>query len=327
MRRQDRRCVCAISSRASSRTSSSSSPSRRRAAPCSRTAGSPPRRSRSVGRAASRVGGVDRQRDARARPLDGARARRDLRRRARAARRRALQRRVTIAGGVKANVVAAEGRRRASACVPPPAISIRATPSTRSAALAPARRSQRAFLRGPPLREQAAARAFTERFGVEVAPPVDFWTEAALFAEAGYPALVLGVGDIAEAHAADESVPLADLDRLTALYANVIGVALQVRPFEVDAGDHRPTPREHRQQEGGRAVPPPLRERRRAQVRRREGERPRRRRSRSTRSRRRSRSSRRSASCPSSCTAAPRRSIARSSSPASTRRACAGSAR
>jgi acetylornithine deacetylase len=47
---------------------------------------------------------------------------------------------------------------------------------------------------------------------------VDFWTEAALLAGAGIDAVVLGPGDIAHAHAADERVPLADLDWAIALF-------------------------------------------------------------------------------------------------------------
>ncbi len=41
---------------------------------------------------------------------------------------------------------------------------------------------------------------------------VDFWTEAALLAEHDIDAVVIGPGDIAVAHAADEHVSLADLD-------------------------------------------------------------------------------------------------------------------
>lgn len=41
---------------------------------------------------------------------------------------------------------------------------------------------------------------------------LDFWTEAALIAEHGIDAIVIGPGDIGHAHAPDERVPLADLD-------------------------------------------------------------------------------------------------------------------
>ena len=48
---------------------------------------------------------------------------------------------------------------------------------------------------------------------------LDFWTEAAVLAEAGIDAVVLGPGDIAVAHGADEWVPLADLDWAVDMYA------------------------------------------------------------------------------------------------------------
>ena len=41
---------------------------------------------------------------------------------------------------------------------------------------------------------------------------VDFWTEASLFSAAGLPALVLGPGDIAQAHVSDEWVELEQLE-------------------------------------------------------------------------------------------------------------------
>ena len=51
---------------------------------------------------------------------------------------------------------------------------------------------------------------------------LDFWTEAALYQEAGIDAIVIGPGDIAQAHAADEYVTLADLawavDLFTAVF-------------------------------------------------------------------------------------------------------------
>ena len=50
---------------------------------------------------------------------------------------------------------------------------------------------------------------------------VDFWTEAALYQGAGIPAIVIGPGDIAQAHAADEFVTLADLDWAVDLFASI----------------------------------------------------------------------------------------------------------
>lgn len=57
------------------------------------------------------------------------------------------------------------------------------------------------------------ARPFARRIG-----PLDFWTEAAMWSHHGAAALVIGPGDIAQAHAADEWVALEDLDWAIALF-------------------------------------------------------------------------------------------------------------
>jgi len=56
---------------------------------------------------------------------------------------------------------------------------------------------------------------------------LDFWTEAAVLAAAGIDAVVLGPGDIAVAHGADEFVPLADLDWAVETYAGVFARSRQ----------------------------------------------------------------------------------------------------
>ena len=80
--------------------------------------------------------------------------------------------------------------------------------------------------KGEPLpaggRDDRAAAAFCERFSLPLAEPVDFWTEASLFSSAGLPALVLGPGDIAQAHAANEWVALDQLQRAHELYGGVV---------------------------------------------------------------------------------------------------------
>ncbi|MBK7534057.1 MAG: M20/M25/M40 family metallo-hydrolase [Myxococcales bacterium] len=52
--------------------------------------------------------------------------------------------------------------------------------------------------------------------------PLDFWTEAALYAERGIHAVVVGPGDIAQAHTADEWVALDDLDWAVRLFTDLI---------------------------------------------------------------------------------------------------------
>jgi acetylornithine deacetylase len=59
----------------------------------------------------------------------------------------------------------------------------------------------------------AVAKPFVRSVG-----QLDFWTEAALYMEHGIDAIVIGPGDIAQAHAADEFVALADLDWAIELY-------------------------------------------------------------------------------------------------------------
>ena len=51
---------------------------------------------------------------------------------------------------------------------------------------------------------------------------LDFWTEAALYEAAGIDAVVVGPGDIVQAHAADEHVTLADLAWATDLYRRLL---------------------------------------------------------------------------------------------------------
>ncbi|MDB4957785.1 MAG: peptidase [Myxococcales bacterium] len=63
-------------------------------------------------------------------------------------------------------------------------------------------------------------RPFTQSIGA-----LDFWTEAALYAEHGIDAIVIGPGDIAQAHAADEFVMLDDLEWAVEVYRGVLGGA------------------------------------------------------------------------------------------------------
>jgi acetylornithine deacetylase len=51
---------------------------------------------------------------------------------------------------------------------------------------------------------------------------LDFWTEAALWAAHGKDAIVIGPGDISQAHAADEFVPLEDLEWAVGLVRSLV---------------------------------------------------------------------------------------------------------
>ncbi|MGE0550976.1 MAG: M20 family metallopeptidase [Kofleriaceae bacterium] len=61
------------------------------------------------------------------------------------------------------------------------------------------------------------AAPFANRIG-----PLDFWTEAAMWSAHGADALVIGPGDIHQAHAADEWVALEDLDWAVELFSALI---------------------------------------------------------------------------------------------------------
>jgi acetylornithine deacetylase len=68
---------------------------------------------------------------------------------------------------------------------------------------------------------------FERLLGERARAPVDlaFWTEAALFAESGIDAVVLGPGRIEQAHAADEYVELGELEEAQALFEQVLARA------------------------------------------------------------------------------------------------------
>jgi acetylornithine deacetylase len=68
----------------------------------------------------------------------------------------------------------------------------------------------------------AGASALAAELGLPESAPVDFWTEAALFSEAGLDAIVYGPGDIAQAHTAGEWVALADLAAALAAYERIL---------------------------------------------------------------------------------------------------------
>ncbi|HEY2517539.1 MAG TPA: M20/M25/M40 family metallo-hydrolase, partial [Polyangiaceae bacterium] len=78
----------------------------------------------------------------------------------------------------------------------------------------------RTTLAQPPL-ETTDFASFRPLLGAAGEEPLDlgFWTEAALFEQAGIRAVVYGPGDIAQAHAADEWVNVADLERACDAFA------------------------------------------------------------------------------------------------------------
>jgi acetylornithine deacetylase/succinyl-diaminopimelate desuccinylase-like protein len=66
-------------------------------------------------------------------------------------------------------------------------------------------------------------RAALESEGVSVRiEGLSAWTDAALFNEAGIPAICFGPGDIALAHAAEEFVPIAEIETATRVLTRVV---------------------------------------------------------------------------------------------------------
>ncbi len=76
-------------------------------------------------------------------------------------------------------------------------------------------------LPAPDLLEGGASLA--RDLGLPAGDPVDFWTEAALFSEAGLAAIVYGPGDIAQAHTAGEWVAIGDLAEALSVYERILG--------------------------------------------------------------------------------------------------------
>ncbi len=135
-----------------------------------------------------------------------------------------------VDGGIKANMIAPSAEVRFG-FRPLPSMDIDALLATfRSGFDAQPAEFQETF-RGPPLpagdvagaeARRLKARDFADEVGLNIGNAVDFWTEASLFSQAGYTAIVCGPGDIAQAHTADEFVELAQLQQITQSYIHIL---------------------------------------------------------------------------------------------------------
>jgi acetylornithine deacetylase len=136
-------------------------------------------------------------------------------------------------GGQKANMIAGSCVVRFGVRPPPGSDSTAVLKALMSCAARPERVSWQPGYVAPPLpapgRSDAQARERLRGLGVvvEEGAPVDFFTEAALFSEAGADAVVLGAGDIGVAHAPGESVPMDDLRKLTTVYRALMSPATE----------------------------------------------------------------------------------------------------
>ena len=132
----------------------------------------------------------------------------------------------TISGGIKANMIADHAELRWAAR-PRPDQDLGAVVAAINGCADSSRVEWQRGFTGTPLPaggvgEAERARARAAELGLEVATPADFWSEAALFSAAGYLTMVLGPGDIAQAHAADEWVALSELVGCVDVYRKLL---------------------------------------------------------------------------------------------------------
>ena len=132
-----------------------------------------------------------------------------------------------IDGGLKPNVVADSTVVRFGVRPPPGIDPRRIVDELQALATAPGGVSWEDGFIGPslphdPEHQVAPARTLATKLGLPLGDAVDFWTEAALFSARGYPAVVFGPGDIAQAHAKDEWVLVSELASVAATYQRAI---------------------------------------------------------------------------------------------------------
>ena len=122
----------------------------------------------------------------------------------------------TVSGGVKSNVIADAAKVFWSARLEP-GDSNEDFYAAVTGLADPAHAEWQVSFSGPPLptggHDSAVAEAFVEARGLESGNGLDFWTEASLFGAAGIPALVLGPGNIEQAHVTDEWVSIGQLEK------------------------------------------------------------------------------------------------------------------
>ncbi|MBU6477869.1 MAG: M20/M25/M40 family metallo-hydrolase, partial [Xanthomonadaceae bacterium] len=134
-----------------------------------------------------------------------------------------------IEGGIKANMIAPDAQLRFG-MRPLPSVDMDGLLEDLRRLVEPEPAEFEETFRGPPLPADAAnaelrlrdARALAEALNISLGEPVDFWTEAALFSQAGCTTFVYGPGDIAQAHSADEWVALADLQTAARVYLHMV---------------------------------------------------------------------------------------------------------
>ena len=129
-------------------------------------------------------------------------------------------------GGSKSNVIAGEAFVHWSARLRPGASTDEYLASMKSCVPVGTKVDWELPFAGEPLpaagHDSKAAERFCRHAALEPGAAVDFWTEAALFSAAGLPVAVLGPGHIAQAHVIDEWVEVAQLERASVLYGQLV---------------------------------------------------------------------------------------------------------
>lgn len=134
-----------------------------------------------------------------------------------------------IEGGIKANMIAPEAELRFG-MRPLPSVDMDVLLEKLRTLVEPAPTVFEETFRGPPLPADAGnaesrlrgARSLAKSLDIPIGNAVDFWTEAALFSQAGCTTFVYGPGDIAQAHSADEWVALDQLDSAARTYLHIM---------------------------------------------------------------------------------------------------------
>jgi len=135
-----------------------------------------------------------------------------------------------IDGGIKANMIAPSAEVRFG-FRPLPSMDVDALLATFRGGFDAQPAAFQETFRGPPLpagdiaeaeARRLKARDFADEVGLTIGNAVDFWTEASLFSQAGYTAIVCGPGDIAQAHSADEFVELSQLQQIAQSYISIL---------------------------------------------------------------------------------------------------------
>jgi len=131
-----------------------------------------------------------------------------------------------VEGGTKSNVIAGEAFVHWSARLRPGDSSEAFLSAAKACVPAGSSVEWEVPFRGDPLpaegQDDGVSLEFCVTHDLPVGEAVDFWTEASLFSSFGLPAIVLGPGDIAQAHVTDEWVALEQLEAAYLLYERVV---------------------------------------------------------------------------------------------------------